>query len=83
MIMFMGQHWCIVGAPNKQGKRWFKIFCMCDGETGYMKNVHKYIRKKKQIGHTQRVVEQLSEIIHERNYIIYEEKFYTSINLAT
>ena len=83
MIKFMGQHWCIVGAPNKPAKRGFKIFCMCDGETGYMKDFHTYIRKKKQTGLTQRVVEQLSENIHERNHIIYVDKFYTSIDLAT
>ena len=82
MIKFTGQHWCVVGAPNKPAKRGFKIFCLCDGSTGYLKDFQLYQRRKKEIGLTQRVCENLVEDIHTRNHILYIDKFYTSIDLA-
>ena len=38
MIQCFGQHWGIVGAPNKPAKRGFKVFVLADGETAYMAN---------------------------------------------
>ena len=55
MIKFTGQHWCVVGAPNKPAKRGIKIFCLCDGSTGYLKDFQLYIRHKKETGLTQKM----------------------------
>ena len=82
MIRCHGQHYGIVGAPNKPAKRGFKSFVAADGGSGYLWNFQVYMRKQKEVGLTQRVVENLTESVAERNYIIFIDKFYTSIPLA-
>ena len=82
MIKFGGQHASSVGAPNKPAKRGFKIFCICDAVTGYLCDFQVYHRKKKEIGLTQRVVEDLAASVYDRSHIIYVDKFYTSVDLA-
>lgn len=57
MVKFHGRHWGVVGAPNKPAKRGFKIFVLADGETGYLHNWKVYLRKKREVGLTQTVVE--------------------------
>ena len=82
MIKCHGQHWSIVGAPNKPAKRGFKIFVVADAVSGYLWNFQVYIRRQKEAGLTQRVVENLTECITDRNHIVFVDKFYTSIPLA-
>ncbi|XP_021374992.1 piggyBac transposable element-derived protein 2-like [Mizuhopecten yessoensis] len=82
MIKCHGQHWTIVGAPNKPAKRGFKVFVAADAVTGFMWNFQVYFRRQKEIGLTQRVVENLTEDIADRNHIIFVDKFYTSVPLA-
>lgn len=82
MIKCHGQHYGIVGAPNKPAKRGFKIFVAADGVSGYLWNFQVYMRKQKEVGLTQRVVENLTESVSGRNHIIFIDKFYTSIPLA-
>ena len=50
MIKCHGQHWGIVGAPNKPAKRGFKIFVLADAVTGYMSDFMVYLRKQKEVG---------------------------------
>ena len=61
MVKCHGQHWGIVGAPNKPAKRGFKIFVLADAVTGYMSDFMVYLRKQKQVGLTQTIVETLVE----------------------
>lgn len=82
MIKCHGQHWCIVGAPNKPAKRGFKVFVLADAVSGYLSDFMVYIRRQKEAGLTQRVVETLTEPIYDRNHIIFVDKFYTSVSLA-
>ena len=82
MVKCHGQHWGIVGAPNKPAKRGFKIFVLADAVTGYMSDFMVYLRKQKQVGLTQTVVETLVEPIVDRNHIVFIDKFYTSVPLA-
>ena len=82
MIKCHGQHSGIVGAPNKPAKRGFKIFVAADGVSGYLWNFQVYMRKQKEVGLTQRVVENLTEPVAGRNHIIFVDKFYTSVPLA-
>ena len=82
MIKCHGQHWGIVGAPNKPAKRGFKVFVLADGVTGYLSDFMVYMRKQKEVGLTKRVVENLTENIDGRNHIVFVDKFYTSVPLA-
>ena len=53
-----------------------------DGVSGYLWNFQVYMRKQKEVGLTQRVVENLTEPVAGRNHIIFVDKFYTSVPLA-
>ena len=77
-----GQHWGIVGAPNKPAKRGFKILTVVDGTTGYISNFEVYLKNQREIGLTQRVVEDLCKEIQGRNHIVFVDKCYTSVPLA-
>ena len=79
MIKCHGQHSGIVGAPNKPAKRGFKIFVAADVVSGYLGNFQVYMRKRKEVGLTQRVVENLTEPVSDRNHIVFRDKFYTSV----
>ena len=72
----------LFGAPNKPAKRGFKICVAADGVSGYLWNSQVYMRKQKEVGLTQIVVENLTESVAGRNHIIFTDKFYTSIPLA-
>ena len=82
MVKCHGSHWGIVGAPNKPAKRGFKVFTLADGTTGYVSDFDVYLRKQRETGLTQRVVEDLCEDIQGRNHIVFVDKYYTSIPLA-
>lgn len=53
-----------------------------DAVSGYTSNFQVYMRKQKETGLTQKVVENLTEEIYNRNHIIFVDKFYTSVPLA-
>ena len=82
MVKCHGQHWGIVGAPNKPAKRGFKIFTVADGTTGYISNSEVYLKKQREIRLTQRVVEDLCKKIQGRNHIVFVDIYYTSVPLA-
>jgi hypothetical protein len=82
MIKFHGQHFGSVGAPNKPCKRGFKVFVLADAHEGYLYNYIVYLRKKRETGLTQRIVEDLMANLVGRHHIVFVDKFYTSIDLA-
>jgi hypothetical protein len=77
IIKFMGQHWCVVGAPQ----RGFEIFSICDASSGFLTDFQLYHRRKKEEGLTKRVVEQLCENLYECYHVIYVDKLYTGLSL--
>ena len=82
MVKCHGQHWGIIGAPNKPAKRGFKVFTLADGTTGYVSDFQVYLRKQRETGLTQRVVEDLCKDIGGRHHVVFIDKYYTSIPLA-
>jgi hypothetical protein len=82
MVKFHGQHSGVIGAPNKPAKRGFKIFVLGDGESGYLYDFEVYLKKQREEGLTQRVVEDLLEHSTGVNHILFVDKYYTSIPLA-
>ena len=82
MVKCHGQHWGIVGAPNKPAKRGFKVWTLADGTSGYIYDFEVYLRKEREIGLTQRVVESLTNSLYGRYHIVFVDKYYTSIALA-
>ena len=82
MVKCHGQHWGIVGAPNKPAKRGFKVWTLADGISGYIYDFEVYFRKQREVGLTQRVVENLTEEIQGKHHIVFVDKYYTSIPLA-
>ena len=82
MVKCHGQHWGIIGAPNKPAKRGFKVFTMTHGTTEYVSDFQVYLRKQKETSLIQRVVEDLCKDIGGRHHVVFVDKYYTSIPLA-
>ena len=76
-----GQHWGIVGAPNKSAKRGFKVWTLADGVTGYIYDFKVYLGTT-ETGLTQQVVEPLTSSIYGKHHIVFVDKYYTSVAVA-
>ena len=82
MVKCHGQHWGIVGAPNKPAKRELKVSTLADGTNGYIFTFEVYPRRQREEGLTQRVVESLTRNINGRYHMVFVNKYYTSVPLA-
>jgi len=72
--------------PKKPVKWGTKIFALCDSKTSYCYDFMIYsgqeVPGERDVGMTQRVVEQLSQPLQNQGYVMFTDNFYTSGALA-
>lgn len=85
MIPFQGRSSLKQFMPNKPIKRGIKAWCRADAHNGYMCEIQIYTGKceSSESGLGKRVVMDLSEKLHQKNYHLYFDNFFSSVSLLS
>lgn len=86
MVAYKGRYSAKQYIPSKPIKWGFKVWMRCDSKTGYCHQYDIYMGKEtgvnnaKGLGH--RVVEKLTQTLHNKNHHVYFDSFFTSVPLV-
>lgn len=83
MVKFKGQNRMKQYMKDKPVSWGFKLWCLCEAETGFLYNVDLYTGKKDFVEHGlgESVVLKLVQPLKKKNIEVYFDNFFTSVNL--
>lgn len=83
MVKFKGHNAMKQYMKNKPVSWGFKLWCLCESDTGYLYNVDIYTGKKTSVEHGlgESVVLQLCQPLAKKGVEVYCDNFFTSVNL--